>query len=349
LSHRGYDAGIVEQTAHALFALRRDRSRYTAKGDCHQEAPPPWPKLGTQFVGAISPKISHFTTAVLIESGAAATLTEFWRIGAMTPQKLARNLSLMSLISKSVGLSAGIALLLASGSAFALNKNQAAATSQPQMSQHTILAQGVEEKTQPQESQPDSEIQSSQQPRFTCEQVNGQYTVMYHPESQPNQAYPWATPNALGGGWTPERRCNEISRRLELYRPDGLVEMRNAVENNYNTVCVTTQKNSSCRIVLTVPPGQDPEVTRDRVFQNLTIADSGERTDAVNTFVAGDRSSQLLNQALSALGIGNNPVRHSNSINLRPFLDRADGGTASKLIRGIQARPNPRLNPDRFR
>jgi hypothetical protein len=176
---------------------------------------------------------------------------------------------------------------------------------------------------------------------------------MYYPESQPGQSYTWATPSALGGGWSPERRCNEISRRLEFYRPDGLVEMRTAVENNYNIVCVTTQKEPTCRIVLTVPPGQDPQVTRDRVFQNLTIADSGKVTEAVNTFVDGDRSSQLLNQVLkqglSSLGIGNNSIRTSGNINLRPFLDPSDGGTGTQLRRGIQARPNPRLDPDRFR
>jgi hypothetical protein len=175
---------------------------------------------------------------------------------------------------------------------------------------------------------------------------------MYYPESQPGQSYTWATPSALGGGWTPEKRCNEISRRLELYRPDGLLEMQTAVENNYNIVCVTTQKDPSCRIVLTVPPGQDPQVTRDRVFQNLTVADSGQQTEAVNTFVGGQRNSQLLdqvvNQGLSVLGIGNNSVKRSN-INLRPFLDAADGGTATQLYRSAPARANPRLNPDRFR
>jgi hypothetical protein len=127
---------------------------------------------------------------------------------------------------------------------------------------------------------------------------------MYHPESQPNQGYPWATPGTLGGGWTPELRCNEISRRLELYRPDGLVEMRNAVENNYNTVCVTTQKNPSCRIVLTVPPGQDPELTRNRVFQNLTVADTGERTDAVNTFCRGGQRFTTAQSGVKPRSIG---------------------------------------------
>ncbi|HEY9641372.1 MAG TPA: COP23 domain-containing protein [Coleofasciculaceae cyanobacterium] len=174
--------------------------------------------------------------------------------------------------------------------------------------------------------------------RFSCEVNNGEYTVMYRPQSQPGQSYPWAKPGELGGGWTPERRCAEISRRLEFYRPDGLLEMQTAVENGYNTVCVTTEKIPSCRIVLTVPPGQDPTSTRDRVFSNLTVADSGQQTGAVNTFT-GSNSGGLLNQIGQAIGIDLSGLsgRHHRSsssgdgINLRPFLDRADGGTGERL------------------
>lgn len=205
--------------------------------------------------------------------------------------------------------------------------------------------------------------------RFTCQFYNGQYTVMYHPESQPDQAYPWATPTALGGGWSPERRCNEISRRLEFYRPDGLLELRTAIENNYNTVCVTTQQNPTCRIVLTVPPGQNPEMTRDLVFQNLTIADSGQSTQAVTTFVEGQETNALINQIGNLLNI-NLPTSNGNGatgsresirtatgdINLRPFLDRQDGGTGSYLRGGIRLNParsrtgsSTQLNPNNFR
>ena len=198
-------------------------------------------------------------------------------------------------------------------------------------------------------------------PRFTCEMLNGQYTVVYHPESRPSESYPWATPSQLGGGWTPQSRCQEISRRLELYRPDGLQEMRTAVENNYNTVCVTTEKNSTCRIVLTAPPNQDPLTTRDRVFQNLTIADSGQQTQAANTFVGssrvgssrvdgssrgGDKLDELANLGVSLLG---GRQERSSNINLRPFLDPADGGTGSKLGQGMSTRNNPRLNPANLR
>lgn len=203
------------------------------------------------------------------------------------------------------------------------------------------------------EAKPDeTATTTADQPRFACELQEGQYTVVYHPESQPGQAYPWAKPSQLGGGWTPQLRCQEISRRLELYRPDGLLEMRTAVENNYNTVCVTTQKNADCRIVLTVPPGEDPMLIRDRVFQNLTVADRGDATQAVNTFVDGGRNAssldRLINLGVSVLG-DRSSSRQTGSIKLRPFLDPADGGTGAQLQGNTHSRPIPRLNPGNFR
>jgi hypothetical protein len=225
----------------------------------------------------------------------------------------------------------------------------------------TVAAASLQIAQQPQSS--DEVIVPTEQPgsttnpgtstgtRFSCAFVNGQHTVMYNPESQPSQSYPWANPTALGGGWSPERRCAEISRRLESYRPDGLLEMRTTTENGYNTVCVTTQNVPGCRIVLTVPPGQDPISTRNRVFENLTIADSGQQTQAVNTY-GGSGTDELLNQVGQVLKVDLPKARRararSTAIDLRPFLDRADGGTATKLQAGTSKR-SPRLNPDKFR
>ena len=193
--------------------------------------------------------------------------------------------------------------------------------------------------------------------RFSCQTVNGQSTVMYSPQSQPGKYYAWANPTGLGGGWTPERRCNEISRRLEFYRPDGLLELQTGVENGYNTVCVTTEAVSSCRIVLTVPPGQSPVAIRDRIFNNLLVADSGEQTTAVTAYQ--DSGNGILGQIGQALGInlgggGNRSTRQSpSSINLRPFLDTADGGTGARLQNsapaGGSSGSGTRLNPGNFR
>lgn len=210
----------------------------------------------------------------------------------------------------------------------------------------TLLSGGAIAQTSP---SPQPDITSGT--RFACQYTDGQSTVMYYPQSQPGQAYPWATPTELGGGWSEERRCNEIGRRLESYRPDGLLEMQTGTENGYNTICVTTQQNGACRIVLTVPPGQDPLLTRDRVFENLAVADRGQQTDSVTTY-ADDDGDGILNRIGEALDIDLPSSRQgdrSNSINLRPFLDQTDGGTGARLQGGVSTQSSPQLNPDRFR
>ncbi|MBW4445585.1 MAG: COP23 domain-containing protein [Spirirestis rafaelensis WJT71-NPBG6] len=192
--------------------------------------------------------------------------------------------------------------------------------------------------------------------RFSCQTYNGQYTVMYQPQSQPNQYFPWATPGKLGGGWNSQARCNAIANRLESYRQDGLVELQAAVENRENILCVTTETNQSCRIVLTVPAGKDVETVRNSVFQNLVSADNGQYTTAVNTYTSrGNGTNDLYNLGRTLLGNGNsrtnNLASSKGGINLKPFLDPKDGGTASGLRNGVARRQaNPqKLNPNNFR
>jgi hypothetical protein len=177
---------------------------------------------------------------------------------------------------------------------------------------------------------------------------NGQYTVMYSPESQPGQSYAWAIPGDMGSNWPAQRRCNEISARLESYRPDGLAELQTAVENGYNTVCVTTESSTGCQIVFTVPRGQDPLATRDQVFENLALADQGQQTQGVNTFVGGN--NYVLDQIGEVLGTATSPSspRFSRSgINLKPFLAPEDGGTGTRLTGNSSSGRS--LNPNNFR
>ena len=178
---------------------------------------------------------------------------------------------------------------------------------------------------------PNPTTTTSSDTRFTCDYVNGEYTVMYNPENQSSNSYPWAIPTQLGGGWTPERRCDEITSRLESYRPDGLLEMSTGVENGYDTVCVTTQVDpTDCRIVLTVPPGQDPQVTRDLVFENLLIADDGQQTQGVYTYGDENSGEDIIGEIGNVIGV-NKPTGSPDKIDLRPFLAPSDGGTGTQL------------------
>jgi hypothetical protein len=180
---------------------------------------------------------------------------------------------------------------------------------------------------------------------------------MYQPQSRPGQFFAWAAPQALGGGWSPQNRCEAIAQRLELYRPDGLQELQITRENNENIICVTTEANPGCRIVLTVPRDKDPYSIRSSIFSNLTTADSGQQTTAVNTYTNRGRGSvnELYNLGRTILGGQNTVNSATNGINLKPFLAPEDGGTATKLRNGVsigrQTQPQNRtiLNPGLFR
>ncbi len=204
------------------------------------------------------------------------------------------------------------------------------------------------------------------QARFMCEYVNSEYTVTYHPIDRVNDKYPWAVPSTMGSTWNASKRCTEIARRLEEYRRDGLKELRTEVKNQYDTVCVTTERNNDCRIVFTVPKGQDAISTRDSVFRNLTMADSGQRTVGVNTFAEGNNNfGGMLGNILPGIGnTGINPAssttapvkKYNSNIDLRPFLSIQDGGTATQLrpatpnnSKNTSTPSGKKLNPDRFR
>lgn len=249
-------------------------------------------------------------------------------------------------VLRRLSLLTGVALLVANGSA-AVAQNSSDASNRPVV----VDTEGDGgDSTRPTTTNRSSSPVTSAT-RFSCQPLNGEYTVVYQPESQPSQYFPWAKPVQLGGGWTPQSRCNEIARRLESYRPDGLQEMTTGQENGYNTVCVTTERVPGCRIVFTVPPGQDPVSTRDRVFENLTVADSGQQTDAINTYTnrGDDGIGNLVNRGREILGVGKS--RSNKNINLQPFLDKKDGGTGSQLQGGVQLNRSKsnQLNPANFR
>ncbi|MEM9540002.1 MAG: COP23 domain-containing protein [Cyanobacteria bacterium P01_E01_bin.42] len=264
---------------------------------------------------------------------------------------------------KGIGFSLATLALLGSGNAIAFSSvvGESPEVPYPQIAELDTEETESEATETTEEDSSETEVETSSSdnsPRFTCTTNEGVPTVMYSPKEQ-EDAYPWAVPQALGGGWTPQKRCEVIAQRLEQYRPDGMVELQNSTENNYDVVCVTTEKDPACRIVLTVPPGQSPEIVRDRVFENLTLADSGESTQGVATFTDGGSPTDILGQ-LGQLGnifntgssspSGNIRLSSPGAINLKPFLAPSDGGNGSGLHRlSGDRRPGLQLNPDRFR
>jgi hypothetical protein len=94
--------------------------------------------------------------------------------------------------------------------------------------------------------------------------------------------------------------------------------------------------------VFTVPPGQDPQVTRDLVFENLLVADDGQATQGVYTYGEDGNSGNIINDIGNVLGVGGKPKNSPDKIDLRPFLHPTDGGTGARL----QNNATPKTTPD---
>lgn len=86
------------------------------------------------------------------------------------------------------------------------------------------------------------------------------WTVMYRQNKKKSQ--PWLKMvTTLGGNWTPLERCQEIARRLEMYREDGLLELTYRSDPNtpnQEVICAITKKSGEqCPLVITLNPGAD--------------------------------------------------------------------------------------------
>lgn len=110
--------------------------------------------------------------------------------------------------------------------------------------------------------------------RFSCQnqpdtQRGGDvWTVMYrHDKGQ----QPWLKMvTTLGGGYTPLKRCKEISQRLEIYRKDGLTKLdsRLDAETHQYVICAKTKQSENCSLLVTLKPGSETEA--HKAVQDMT-------------------------------------------------------------------------------
>ncbi len=101
--------------------------------------------------------------------------------------------------------------------------------------------------------------------RFSCElrqDINkGKevWTVMY---DNGKKKQPWlGMVIPMGGGWSPQRRCQEIEKRLESFRQDGLVSLGYRDDPNtpqQQVLCVKTKlSGDACPLLMTLDVGTD--------------------------------------------------------------------------------------------
>jgi hypothetical protein len=264
---------------------------------------------------------------------------------------------LLSLVGKGVGVSAGIGILLTSSGAFAAGSANQLLLADVVVPTVTVPTTPVSNSPAPNTVPTSTQTSSGSGAHFTCENFNGNPTVMYYPDNQNGRGFAWAQPSDMGDTWTPQARCQAIAQRLEQYRTEGLEQMVTSKLNGYDIVGVTTDQVPGVQIVLTVPPGQDPQATRDKIFNNLTIAEAGNQTEAINTFTSSGGGLCFNNKLGQFLHLGCPTTNQNHSITsapsgntniyLRPFLAPSDGGDGSLLgkLTSTPARSTPQPKP----
>ena len=77
------------------------------------------------------------------------------------------------------------------------------------------------------------------------------------------------TSNAFdGAGWTPERRCQEVSQRFETYRQQSrLAYVTTGRINGLPVICTAASDGGPCDgLLYTLKPSQDPTLALKRLF-----------------------------------------------------------------------------------
>lgn len=104
---------------------------------------------------------------------------------------------------------------------------------------------------------------------FSCGSSNGVPTTIARTDDGRSVPMIRWTSNAFdGSGWTPERRCQEVSQRFESYRQQGrLAYITTGRINSLPVICTAASDGGACDgLLYTLKPGQDPTLALRRLF-----------------------------------------------------------------------------------
>jgi len=90
----------------------------------------------------------------------------------------------------------------------------------------------------------------------------------------------WESKAFQTSGFTPERRCNEVSDRLQKYAKGGnLRYITTGKINNQNVICVAAYKNGQCRpngLILTLKNDENPREVLESLFETAFKVSGGK-------------------------------------------------------------------------
>jgi hypothetical protein len=104
---------------------------------------------------------------------------------------------------------------------------------------------------------------------FSCSISNGAPATMV--QTTDGRSVPmirWTSNTFDGAGWSPTRRCQEVSQRFETFRQQGRLNyLTTGRMNGQPVICTARQTGAPCDgLLYTLKPGQDPTTALTRLL-----------------------------------------------------------------------------------
>jgi len=104
---------------------------------------------------------------------------------------------------------------------------------------------------------------------FSCSSQNGiPTTIAIMSSGKRIPMIRWVSDVFSGDGWSPSRRCQEVSERFTEFNRQGILRyLTTGRMNGLNVICVALSKDDRCSgLLYTLKPGQNPSETLRQLF-----------------------------------------------------------------------------------
>ena len=104
---------------------------------------------------------------------------------------------------------------------------------------------------------------------FSCKMVEGAWTTVVNESGKPeNQLIRWTSDLGARVGYTPERRCNEVTNRMNSYFSNSGQYITHGMLNGQKVICATDRLGKHClNLLYTVQPKDDSKAVLKDLFR----------------------------------------------------------------------------------
>lgn len=111
---------------------------------------------------------------------------------------------------------------------------------------------------------------------FSCTTRNGVPTTVAQTSQGTIPVIRWVSDFGNEVGYTPQKRCEEVSNRFQQYYNQGVLNfVTTGRQNNQNIICVSSEKGGTCQgLLFTLKPSDNPSQVIQQMFEGTGYASS---------------------------------------------------------------------------